>query len=92
MRSAFRKSLALDNQSANRSVINIALFDVCSVIFAGLHPVTSAQAKKIKKMMVALISDDGFNFAITYSTNSTRQVHKRFSTAEIAIKELGNGC
>ncbi len=91
-RHAFRKSLKLNDQSANRSVINIALFDVCSVIFARLDSITSAQAKKIQQTMAALISDDSFNLAITYSTNSTRQVHHRFSAAEIAIKELATGC
>lgn len=46
-RHAFRKSLALNDRSANRNVINIALFDVCSVIFARLDPMTPAQARKI---------------------------------------------
>jgi hypothetical protein len=88
-RHAFRKSLVADDPKANRSVINIALFDVCSVLLADL----SAEAFKrripnVRRAIIALLNDESFSFSITYSTNSTRQVQERFSSAEEAISEF----
>lgn len=84
---AFRKSLAQDKFS-NRSVLNIALFDVLSVILAD----TDKQAIKSKKdNLVAaiknLIIDSSFAHSISYSTNSTKQVQNRFKLARKAINE-----
>ena len=76
---AFRKSLAsLSNWSA-RSVLNIALFDVCSVVFADIETkMIKDNADAIRQGFKTLIENGEFNHSISYSTNSTRQVKTRF--------------
>ncbi len=91
-RHAFRKSLAADNPNVNRSVINIALFDVCSTMFAKLGPNELHRLDAVRTAILHLIPEHSFSFAITYSTNSTRQVRARFSAAEAAIKESISSC
>jgi hypothetical protein len=81
---AFRKSLA--SPDSGRSVINISLFDVCSVLMAGLADAqVEAQAEKLRAAFQSLIKDPVFSNAITYSTNSTRQVETRFYMARTAV-------
>ncbi len=85
---AFRKSLA-GRPADNRSVLNIALFDVCSVLLSRLDPSrVETQGESVKQAIRGLIRDDAFSHAITYSTNSRRQVEKRFSDAERALAEV----
>jgi hypothetical protein len=85
---SFRKSLARREESTSRTVLNIALFDVCSVLFADIpQELIKANAEVLRGMFANLIEDDDFNHAITYSTNSTRQVKKRFEMARMAIAE-----
>jgi hypothetical protein len=87
---AFRKSLATGSDYASRSVINIALFDVCSVLLARTEEIAIKEnAEKIRNTIKSLINNEEFNHAITYSTNSTRQVKKRFEMAEAAFQEAG---
>lgn len=76
---SFRKSLN-KSSSGGRSVINIALFDVCSVFFARLAEDSLADEKGsiVRDHFVHLLSEPAFVHAITYSTNSTRQVQTRF--------------
>lgn len=84
---AFRKSLARPYNSA-RSVLNIALFDVFSVIFTNYTKseiITHADSLRIAAQ--TLIEDNLFKHSITYSTNSTRQVRTRFELAREAITE-----
>lgn len=88
-RHAFRKSLADGNPDANRSVLNIAFFDVCSVLFARLAPPkTDRERQKIKAAIVGLLADEEFVRNITYSTNSRLQVQGRFKAAEKAFAEI----
>lgn len=84
---AFRKSLVREEASVARSVLNIALFDVFSVLLAGFtkDDITS-HASEIREVSRTLISDEKFSHAITYSTNSTKQVGLRFKMAREALK------
>ena len=83
---AFRKSLAHEGDFMARTVLNIALFDVCSVIFARIsRDDIEKNAEALRIAFCSLIADVTFNQAITYSTNSTRQVKKRFEMARQAI-------
>lgn len=84
---AFRKSLAREDPLVFRSVLNIALFDVFSILLADftMEDIKS-HANEIRDMSRALINDEKFNHAITLSTNSTKQVHYRFQTAREAFK------
>jgi hypothetical protein len=85
---AFRKSLA-GSSGDHRSVLNIALFDVCSVLLSRLDPLKVETLKEpIKLAIRGLIRDDAFSHAITYSTNSRKQVEKRFADAEQRLAEV----
>jgi hypothetical protein len=84
---AFRKSLAEDNANTRRSILNIAFFDVCSVVFSEISEKPSErQQRALKKAIIGLLADDDFSFSITYSTNSTNQVQTRFEMAREAIE------
>ena len=85
---AFRKSLALP-QGSVRSVINVAMFDVFSVLFADV-PVESLEDKKpdITDATCELLNDVMFQEAISRSTNSTRNVHMRFDLAKEALGKV----
>ncbi|TAN65239.1 MAG: DUF262 domain-containing protein [Methylobacter sp.] len=86
---AFRKSLAQLHNDAARSVVNIALFDVCSVLFSEISPKDiKCHADVLRSGFKALIENEKFNHAITYSTNSTRQVQTRFEMARKLVKEI----
>lgn len=83
---SFRKSLASE-ESSKRTPLNIALFDVCSVLFAAIEQkFIEDNAQLLREKLATLIKDPDFNQAISYSTNSTRQVKTRF---EMARKALG---
>jgi hypothetical protein len=89
---AFRKSLAYQIPNAARSVINIALFEVCSVLMSdsGVAQANDGALAKVKEAIVCLLSDESFNKAITYSTNSTAAVQLRFkSLSRVLEKALG---
>ncbi|MEQ1865136.1 MAG: DUF262 domain-containing protein [Micropepsaceae bacterium] len=82
-RHAFRKSIlglqGTDHERHARSVINIALFDVCSVNLSRVdESLVQAHKPAILNGVFSLLADPGFVDSITYSTNSTRQVHGRF--------------
>lgn len=85
---AFRKSLGSGDPQASRSVLNIALFDVCSVLLSDIskEEIEACQAK-LKNAVRALVGDPRFNQAITSSTNSTKQVVARFTFAQESIRE-----
>ncbi|MBD0417151.1 DUF262 domain-containing protein [Oryzicola mucosus] len=84
---AFRKSLA-NGPSATRSVINISLFEVCAVSMSGLGPLNEKQTSHLREAIIALLNQASFTNAITYSTNSTAQVRKRFGTMDGVVAEL----
>jgi len=87
-RHAFRKSLIEVEEWANRSVLNISLFEVLMV---GLVRFSDEEfdsgADEIEAAIINLMSNYNFLQAVTYSTNSTRQVHERFSAIELAMNE-----
>jgi len=88
---AFRKSLVahLEGKTPSRSVLNIALFDVCSVLFADISAeVVRAKGVEMRELVVRLLNNTDFIHAITYSTNSTRQVLTRFHMARQALSRI----
>jgi uncharacterized protein DUF262 len=88
-RHAFRKSLAIDDKYASRTVINIALFDVCTVRFAKYSKTTiDNNINAIRSAVINLINDYQFNQSITYSTNSTAQVKTRFRMLRSKLEEV----
>lgn len=75
---AFRKSLVENTQDASRTVLNIALFDACSVLMASLEEVSfEGCADRLRNSISALIKNDDFSQAITYGTNGLRQVDRK---------------
>lgn len=84
---AFRKSLlAKDN---NRSVLNASLWDVMATGFSYYsQSIVQENANDIISRIHDLISDEDFKIAITYSTNHTKRVKKRFALAQLALKEV----
>lgn len=87
---AFRKSAGSPVAYASRTIINVSLFDVFSVIFAKNSVVfDSFERDELSVFMYRLLSNDDFNNAISYSTNSARQVRKRFECAINEMRESG---
>ena len=85
---AFRKSLRTEND-AYRSALNIALFDVCSVVLSSLDERTiSKRAAVIKSSISALLGDEEFNSSITYATTGKKQVGNRFKKMEMKLDEV----
>ncbi len=86
---AFRKSLAESDPAGKRSPLNIAFFDVCSVIFAGFPQKPSAHRKEAaRKAVIDLLADGDFVAAISAATNSTNQIRKRFEKATEALQSV----
>jgi len=84
---AFRKSLAGRGDRA-RTILNIALFDVCSVHLAPFNDLQIAEYKtRLRRAVSGLIDDPKFVQAITYSTNSRNQVRDRLSMMRDAVEE-----
>ncbi|MEN6350365.1 MAG: DUF262 domain-containing protein [Syntrophomonas sp.] len=84
---AFRKSLAYKSAYAGRTVINIALFDVCSVLFATMKEnIAEENADRLRDSISMLINDEAFSQAITYGTNGLAQVKTRFQMMKMAIE------
>jgi hypothetical protein len=85
---AFRKSLAAQSIASARSVINISLFEVCAVTMSDgqVSEDESCQAAT-RDAVVSLLRDENFARVITYSTNSTAAVQKRFAAMESALRE-----
>ena len=87
-RHAFRKSLRTEND-ANRSALNIALFDVCSVVLSSLDEKTIfTHAAALKDSVAVLLTDEDFNNAITYATNDKKRVKTRFEKMEAMVAEV----
>ncbi len=85
---AFRKSLMAEDPDVRRNVLNISLFDVCSVMLATVAKrgqVTTREKRVLHDTFVDLVYDEDFSAAITYSTNSTRSVSTRFTMASEAL-------
>lgn len=88
-RHSFRKSLVEGDDGAARSVINISLFEVMMVSLIQLSTEDfESNADEIEEALVDLVVDENFLDAITYSTNSTRQVHQRFRMMDKALEDF----
>jgi hypothetical protein len=86
---AFRKSMVARNVGAARSVINISLFEVCSVTMSAYDsPSLELHADAIREAVIDLVEDENFARAITYSTNSTAAVQNRFASMEHALAQV----
>jgi len=86
---AFRKSLVSKDESASRSVLNISLFDCCSVLFANLDKsIIQEKSSLLKDIIKDLINNEVFYQAITISTNGLKQVNDRFNMINSAIKKV----
>ena len=83
---SFRKSLV--EPKGNRSLINIALFDVLSWSFARLQGcLDDPHLREIEARVVDLVRNKEFCDAITRGTNNTRQVQTRFKMAESQLSK-----
>lgn len=93
---AFRKSIEIDSAQANysaKSVINIALFDVCSVLFAKIDlEVVEGNIDLFRKTIRDLLKYQNFYDAISFATNGIRQVNSRFTMMEEAFEEVISQC
>lgn len=88
-RHAFRKSLAANAEYADRSVINIALFDVCSTLLSDLEEsAVKEHANKLRNKIGNLLNDIDFFQAISYGTNGIVQVETRFDLMETTIAQV----
>jgi hypothetical protein len=86
---AFRKSLASKEVSPYRNVINISLFEVCAVMMSDFPvELDAATEDRLKDAIIDLVDDDEFARAITYSTNSTVAVQRRFTAMEEAVRRV----
>jgi hypothetical protein len=86
---AFRKSLGVGSKYADRTVINIALFDVCSVFFADLtEDAVHEHAASFRTAFKELLTGYDFNQAITYGTNGAKQVNLRFKCTVRSASEV----
>lgn len=83
---AFRKHNSPDQ---SRNVINIALFDVFSVILADADPAwVDTHKQQIRDMFYGLMTNEEFVRAISLGTNSLVNVRSRFQIVREAFKEL----
>lgn len=89
---SFRKSFAIgstDTADNKRKVINIALFDVFSVLFADLDKNFIERNRDILlEKFDDLVRDVDFNSAITLATNSTKKVTLRFDKVRSVLNDL----
>lgn len=88
-RHAFRKSLLDSQVGSSRSVINISLFEVMMDALSRLHEFDfNSNEEELKYKLTNLVRDEDFQHAITYSTNSTRQVKQRFKMVDDVVAEF----
>ncbi len=91
-RHAFRRSLEY-TPPGSQTVINIALFDVCSVFFANIPKSFIIENKnELQNTVIELLRDTHFHRAITYATNGLKQVRVRFEMMEEALKKVTSIC
>lgn len=88
---AFRKSLSSIEFNSSRSVINVSLFDVFSVLFVNTNKKTLLNRKKeIIEAASNLLNDYDFNDSISISTNSRKKVLNRFLLAKRVLAEIAS--
>lgn len=86
---AFRKSLSSIELNPSRSVINVSLFDVFSVLFVNINKnILVNNKKKIREASSVLLNDYDFNDSISISTNSRKKVFNRFFLAKKNFMEI----
>lgn len=70
-------------EQVNKSVVNVAMFDVLSVLFAKLDEGSVNEIKdEARRRLYKLQSNIDFLDSITKSTNDLKQVKVRFSLAQ----------
>jgi hypothetical protein len=85
---SFRKHRSIDDR---RSVINVALFDVFSVLLSRVsEEAVLHTADQIHQAFFELMDDAEFMDAITISTNATSKVQTRFEVAEAKLGSILN--
>lgn len=85
-RHAFRKHTG---PIGGRSVLNIALFDVYSVLMTRYsEKFVTRHAEAFRQHFYTLQNNDEFRAAITYSTNDARRVETRFNLLEAQHADL----
>ncbi|HBT0543239.1 TPA: DUF262 domain-containing protein [Klebsiella quasipneumoniae] len=86
---AFRKSLSSIEFNPSRSVINVSLFDVFSVLFANINKnILIDKKNEIVEAASTLLNDYNFNDSISISTNSRKKVFNRFLLAKKTLMEV----
>ncbi len=82
---AFRKSRAADSK---RSALNLAMFDVFSVILSRYEPQTFTPevAKKLRAVVGRLLATPAFLNSISYATARPENLHTRFRIGEEMIE------
>lgn len=84
---AFRK--VKDGEKPRRSVINVALFDVFSVLLAQPYgEKLAARPEAVRSGLSELLEDPEFVDAITLSTNSSKKVALRFDRVKKMLVEI----
>ncbi len=84
---AFRKYNSLDDTA--RNVLNASLWDVLSTGLAAYSKSRVATfAEDIRSTVRQLLDDEQFFTAISYSTNSVKNVQTRFSLCHNALREV----
>jgi hypothetical protein len=75
--------------STRRSVINVGLFDVLSVLLSHIpEEKVTVMAPQLRSIFFVLMDDAAFVDAISLGTNSTTRVKRRFEIAEAKFRDL----
>ncbi len=85
-RHAFRKHYRIQYR---RSVLNASLWDVmCTGLSRYAESRVEIFAEPIREAVLELLEDDEFNTAITYGTNDTKSVNRRFEITRSVFEEI----
>jgi len=85
-RHAFRKH---EPGQSRRNVLNASLWDVMSTGLSRYSlPVVLEYSEPLRREVYRLLEDDQFNDAITYSTNSSGRVRRRFDRTRAMFREI----
>lgn len=86
---AFRRSLAQNDPNARRTPLNVSLFETCTVTMFDLPAdLSKVERQQLKKGLTDLLEDEDFYRSITYSTNSSIPVQKRFQAMEHLVGKV----
>jgi hypothetical protein len=86
---AFRKSLR--GADSARSILNIALFEVCAVTLGrAREDRVLRNENRVKSAIIRLLSNEDFVLSVTYGTNAAKRVKTRFGMMEEAVGEALN--